>query len=63
MMRRIQRARALLEATAHPLAQIAFDLGFVSQNHFTSVFHREMRVTPQALSLPRHEGEQQSISN
>lgn len=48
MMRRVERARTLLEATALPLAQIAFDLGFVSQSHFTSVFRREMHVTPQA---------------
>lgn len=48
MMRRIERARALLEETALPLAEIALELGFVSQSHFTSVFHREMRTTPQA---------------
>jgi AraC family transcriptional regulator len=48
MMRRIERACTLLEETALPLAEIAFELGFVSQSHFTSVFHREMRATPQA---------------
>ena len=48
MMRRVEQARALLEATALPLAEIALELGFVSQSHFTSVFHREMRTTPQA---------------
>jgi AraC family transcriptional regulator len=48
MLRRIERARFLLEKTALPLADIALELGFVSQSHFTSVFHREMRTTPQA---------------
>ena len=48
MMRRIERARALLEETPLPLAEIALELGFASQSHFTSVFHREMRATPQA---------------
>jgi AraC family transcriptional regulator len=46
MMRRIERARAVLEKTALPLAEIALELGFASQSHFTSAFHREMRTTP-----------------
>jgi AraC family transcriptional regulator len=45
MMRRIERARAVLEKTALPLAEIALELGFASQSHFTSAFHREMRTT------------------
>ena len=48
MMWRIELSRALLEETALPLAEIALELGFVSQSHFSSVFHREMRTTPQA---------------
>jgi transcriptional regulator GlxA family with amidase domain len=48
MLRRVERGRFLLEKTALPLAEISLDLGFVSQSHFTSVFHREMRTTPQA---------------
>lgn len=46
MSRRIERARLLLEKTSLPLVEIALDLGFVSQSHFTSAFHREMRTTP-----------------
>jgi AraC family transcriptional regulator len=45
-LRRIERARLLLEKTSLPLADIALELGFVSQSHFTSAFHREMRTTP-----------------
>jgi AraC family transcriptional regulator len=48
MLRRIERARFLLEKTALPLAEIALELGFVSQSHFTSVFRLEVRTTPQA---------------
>jgi AraC family transcriptional regulator len=48
MLRRVERARFLLETTPLPLVEIAFELGFVSQSHFTSAFHREMRTTPQA---------------
>jgi AraC family transcriptional regulator len=56
MLRRLERARFLLEKTALPLAEIALEVGFASQSHFTSVFHREMRTTPQAYrSLFRKE--------
>lgn len=47
-LRRIERAHLLLERTSLPLAEIALELGFVSQSHFTSAFHREMGTTPQA---------------
>lgn len=46
MLRRVEKARFLLEKTSLPLAEIALEVGFVSQSHFTSVFHREMRTTP-----------------
>jgi AraC family transcriptional regulator len=48
MLRRVEMACLILGKTALPLAEIALELGFVSQSHFTSVFHREMRTTPQA---------------
>jgi AraC family transcriptional regulator len=46
MLRRIEKARFLLEKTRLPLVEIALELGFVSQSHFTSAFRREMRTTP-----------------
>jgi AraC family transcriptional regulator len=46
MVRRIEKARFLLEKTRLPLVEIALELGFVSQSHFTSAFRREMRTTP-----------------
>jgi AraC family transcriptional regulator len=48
MLRRMERARALLEKTTLTLAEIALELGFVSQSHFTSAFRQEVRATPQA---------------
>jgi AraC family transcriptional regulator len=48
MLRRIELARGLLEETALPLAEIALELGFVSQSHFTSAFNREVKTTPAA---------------
>ena|ERR1700687_3620315 len=48
MQRKIERARVLLEKTTLPLAEIALELGFVSQSHFTSVFHKEVRTTPRS---------------
>jgi AraC family transcriptional regulator len=43
---RIKRAQALLAANNLSLAQIAFDCGFSSQPHFTSMFRRLMGSSP-----------------
>ena len=32
--------------TREPLALIALEAGFADQSHFTTIFHREMGVTP-----------------
>jgi AraC family transcriptional regulator len=47
-LRRIERARVLLQETSSSLVEIALELGFVSQSHFTSAFHREVQTTPAA---------------
>lgn len=46
--RRVNRAQVLLAHRKTPLAEIALDLGFSSQSHFTNVFHRAVGVTPRA---------------
>lgn len=38
--RRIERACALLRETERPLAEIALEVGFQTQSHFTTVFNR-----------------------
>ncbi len=43
---RVRRARHLLRETTRPLAQIALDVGFNSQSHFTRTFKRHAGATP-----------------
>jgi AraC-like DNA-binding protein len=44
--RRLRAAMAMLEAGSTPLSQIALDLGFSSQSHFTRVFSHLTGFTP-----------------
>lgn len=46
---RLERAKQILSsstATREPLAQIALELGFCDQSHFTTAFRRYSRMTP-----------------
>jgi AraC family transcriptional regulator len=47
-LRRIERAKQLLDAKSDSLSSIALDLGFSSHAHFTTVFHALTGVTPSA---------------
>jgi AraC family transcriptional regulator len=49
IMRRLARARELLERTDRSAFNIALDLGFKSPSHFTARFRREFGVTPRAI--------------
>jgi len=44
--RRLDRARELLQRRTMKLAEIGLQVGFGSQSHFTSAFHRAFGVTP-----------------
>jgi AraC family transcriptional regulator len=46
IQRRLERAKTLLRRTREPLALIALEAGFADQSHFTTIFHREMGITP-----------------
>jgi AraC family transcriptional regulator len=46
--RRVQLAKVMLRERQKTLAEIALRLGFASQSHFTAVFRRSTRVTPNA---------------
>jgi AraC family transcriptional regulator len=46
MHRRVERAKALMRRTDQPLALIAQEVGFADRSHLTSVFRREIGVTP-----------------
>jgi AraC family transcriptional regulator len=43
---RLERARTLLERTPLPIADIALEVGFVSQSHLTETFRRHLHLTP-----------------
>ncbi len=44
--RRLDRARSLILNTALPMAAIADSVGFSSQSHLTSSYHRQFGITP-----------------
>jgi len=46
LQRRIERAQELLLTPRKPLVEIAFDVGFKTQAHFTTVFARLVGETP-----------------
>lgn len=46
IQRRLDRAKTLMRRTHQPLALIALEAGFGDQSHFTTIFHREIGVTP-----------------
>ena len=43
---RLERAKTLMRRSRQPLALIAQEAGFADQSHLTSIFRREMGVTP-----------------
>ncbi|SFD50816.1 helix-turn-helix transcriptional regulator [Roseivivax sediminis] len=49
LKRRLNRAQSQIMQTKEPLAQIAFDCGFSSQAHMTTLFQRKLGVTPGQL--------------
>jgi AraC family transcriptional regulator len=46
IQRRLERAKGLMRRTNLPLALIAQEVGFADQSHLTSIFRREIGVTP-----------------
>jgi len=51
---RIERARELLLTSRLPLVEIAFEVGFKTQAHFTTVFARFVGETPNAWRQRNH---------
>jgi AraC family transcriptional regulator len=54
LQRRIERARELLLTSRLPLAEIAFEVGFKTQAHFTTVFARFVGETPNVWRHRNH---------
>jgi AraC family transcriptional regulator len=49
--RRVERAKELLRGPSLALVEIAAEVGFQTQGHFTEVFHRVAGVTPRRFRL------------
>lgn len=47
-VQRIERSKQILRESDRPLVDIAFDIGFKTQGHFTVVFHKAVGMTPRA---------------
>jgi AraC family transcriptional regulator len=50
-LRRMERAKHLLRETDMPLAQVAREVGYQTQAHFTGVFRRYVGLTPRTFRL------------
>jgi AraC family transcriptional regulator len=48
MRQRVEQAQSLLKQTDVPLAQVALEVGFANQSHFTRVFKQQLGLTPRA---------------
>jgi AraC family transcriptional regulator len=49
--RRMERAKTLLADAKLPIADVAFEVGYKSQSHFTTAFGRLTGVTPAAFRV------------
>jgi len=47
-LRRVERAKSLLRYSDLPLVDVALEVGFSNQAHFTDQFHRVAGATPNA---------------
>ena len=54
--RRIERAQELLISSSLTLVEIALDVGFKSQSHFTTLFHRIVGETPRIWRSENFDG-------
>lgn len=55
LMQRIERAKEILVETDTALVDVAAEVGFRTQGHFTGVFHRYAGFTPRAFRLHARE--------
>ncbi len=58
LRRRIERAQQLLLKTQLPLVEIALSVGFQSQSHFASVFHKFVGLPARSWRLSQELGDQ-----
>jgi AraC family transcriptional regulator len=55
LMQRVERAKELLADTDTALVDVAAEVGFRTQGHFTGVFHRYAGFTPRTFRLHARE--------
>lgn len=55
LLQRIKRAKELLASTDLPIIEVAADVGFRTQGHFTGVFHRYTGFTPKVFRMSARE--------
>ncbi|MDM0047545.1 helix-turn-helix transcriptional regulator [Variovorax sp. J22R115] len=55
LLQRIKRAKELLAGTDSPIIEVAADVGFRTQGHFTGVFHRYTGFTPKVFRTSARE--------
>ncbi|SFN22476.1 AraC family transcriptional regulator [Variovorax sp. OV329] len=63
LMQRIKRAKELLASTDSPIIEVAADVGFRTQGHFTGVFHRYTGFTPKVFRTSAREAASQPIDS
>jgi RpiB/LacA/LacB family sugar-phosphate isomerase len=56
MRQRVERAQELLRDGSGPLVEVATQVGFETQSHFTSVFRRLVGITPKKFRESRNDG-------
>jgi AraC family transcriptional regulator len=61
LQRRLERAKALLQSTDLPLAEVALRSGFYSQSHLSNWFRRSVGVSPAAYRQARSLGPLQGV--
>jgi AraC family transcriptional regulator len=63
LLQRIRRARELLASTDSPIVEVAADVGFRTQGHFTGVFHRYTGFTPKAFRMSARDASIPSVAS
>jgi AraC family transcriptional regulator len=61
LLQRIKRAKELLAGTDSPIIEVAADVGFRTQGHFTGVFHRYTGFTPKIFRMSAREASKRPI--
>ena len=59
-MLRVERAKEVLARTSRPIADIALELGFADQSHFSNVFKQVTGLSPRGYRMAANSNSKQS---